>query len=140
MYGVSQKFENYFKLGGHATSLEIMNKMKLFVDFVWKESEGQRETETEKKKRTVSLEYFNSNGTGGKFKRNWIMPHYCCCHSIINVDVFLAVLFFLFCWKEEKIRLMAFSKRMCTYRINFNKLWSIKEPIMFRKWWKKIEK
>lgn len=45
MYGVSQKFENYFKLGGHATSLEIMNKMKLFVDFVWKESEGQRETE-----------------------------------------------------------------------------------------------
>lgn len=50
MYGVSQKFENYFKLGGHATSLEIMNKMKLFVDFVWKESEGQRETETQKKK------------------------------------------------------------------------------------------
>lgn len=32
---------------------------------------------------------------------------------------------------------MAFSKRMCTYRINFNELWSIKEPIMPRKWWKK---
>lgn len=64
MYGVSQKFENYFKLGGHATSLEIMNKMKLFVDFVWKESEGQRETETEKKPNSFTWILFQFKWNG----------------------------------------------------------------------------
>lgn len=80
MYGVSQKFENYFKLGGHATSLEIMNKMKLFVDFVWKESEGQRETETEKKN-----EQFHLNIISIQMEREGSSNEIELCHIIVVV-------------------------------------------------------
>lgn len=80
MYGVSQKFENYFKLGGHATSLEIMNKSNYLSTLFEK-----RVKDKEKQKQRKKNEQFHLNIISIQMEREGSSNEIELCHIIVVV-------------------------------------------------------